>query len=84
MPTTAVEFRDSSIFGKTTVFQAVSPLVGSIVRIACDTIKRMSLALFTVAKLIYTHRTESMLASKKVIVADSFISFHSFSQVITF
>ena len=42
MPTTAVEFRDSSIFGKTTVFQAVSPLVGSIVRIACDTIKRMS------------------------------------------
>ena len=28
----------------------------------------------------YTHRTESMLASKKVIVADSFISVHSFPQ----
>ena len=35
-------------------------------------------------KSYYTHRTESMLASKKVIVTDSFISVHSFSQVITF
>ena len=40
MPTTAVEFRDSSIFGKTTVFQAVSPPVGSIVHIACDKCRR--------------------------------------------
>ena len=33
---------------------------------------------------VYTHRTKSMLASQKEIVADSFISFHSFSQSITF